>query len=80
MKRIAAFMLLVALCFAASIPASAQRISPRENARRSAKAAKKQQKFLKSAAKKQNKAAKKAIKQQRKATRKANQQLARRRR
>jgi hypothetical protein len=80
MKRIAAFMLLIALSFAASIPAAAQRISPKENARQSRKAAAKQQKFLKKAAKKQNKAAKKYAKQERKATKKANRQLARRRR
>jgi len=80
MKRIAALVLLMALSFAASTPAHAQRISPKENARQSRKAAQKQQKFLKKASKKQAKAAKKYEKQQRKATRKANKQLAARRR
>ena len=46
MKRIVAFMLLVALSVAGSIPAQAQRISPEENARQSGKAAKRQQKML----------------------------------
>jgi hypothetical protein len=79
MKRIPAFMLLVALSFAGSIPAHAQRISPEENARQSSRAAKKQQKMLKKANKKQRKAMKKYEKAQRKATRKANQQLKQRR-
>jgi len=73
MKRIATFMLLlVALSFAWSIPAQAQRISPEENARQSRKAIKKQQKMLNKANKKQAKAMKKAAKAQRKATKKAN--------
>jgi hypothetical protein len=73
MKRIAAFMLLLAsLGVAGSIPAQAQRISPEENARQSRKAMKKQQKMLNKANKKQRKAMKKAAKAQRKATKKAN--------
>ena len=72
MKRIAAFILLVAFSLAGAIPVQAQRISPQENARRSSKEAKKQQKMLNKANKKQMKAMKKAAKAQRKATRKAN--------
>jgi hypothetical protein len=72
MKRIAALLLLVAFSLAGAIPAQAQRISPQENARRSSKAAKKQQKMLRKANKKQRKAMKKAAKAQRKANRKAN--------
>jgi len=79
MKRIAAFLLLVALSFAGSMPVHAQRMTPEENARQSRKADKKQQKFLKKAAKKQRKATKKFEKAQRKATRKANKQLKQRR-
>ncbi len=62
MKRIAAFMLLVAFSLAGAIPAHAQLISPQENARRSQKAAKKQQKKYKKAVKKQLKANRKAAK------------------
>ena len=72
MKRIAAFMLLLVLAIAGSIPAQAQRTSPEENARQSRKAAKLQQKMLKRANKKQRKAMKKSEKAQRKAIRKAN--------
>lgn len=72
MKRIAAFVLLLVLGIAGSMPAQAQRISPEENARRSSKAAKKQEKMLKKANKKQRKAAKKADKAGRKAAKKAN--------
>jgi hypothetical protein len=72
MKRIAAFILLVASSVAGSIPAQAQRISPQENTRRSSKAAKKQQKFLNKTNKKQRKAMKKYEKAQRKATKKSN--------
>ena len=75
MKRIAAFLLLVVLGFAASIPVQAQRMTPEENARRSSKEAKKQQKMLKKANKKQSKAMKKAMKSQRKQTKKANRNL-----
>ncbi len=72
MKRIAAFMLLVALSIAWSIPAQSKRISPQQNALHSSKAAKKQQKMLKKANKRQRKAMKKAAKAQRKANKKAN--------
>ena len=72
MKRIAAFMLLVALSVAGTIPAYAQRTSVEENARQSRKAAKRQQKASKKAAKKQRKAMKKSAKAQRKAIKKAN--------
>jgi hypothetical protein len=72
MKRIAAFMLLIALSVAGSIPAQAQRTSVDENARQYPKAVKKQQKMLKKANKKQRKAMKKAAKAQRKAAKKAN--------
>jgi len=80
MKRIAAFILLLALSFACSVPLHAQRMSPKENARQSRKAAKRQQKFLNKANKKQQKAMKKYEKAQRKATKKANKNLARRKR
>ena len=70
MKRIAAFMLLIALAFAGSIPVYAQRISPEENARQSRKAAKNQEKMLQKANKRQRKAAKKSEKAQRKAMKK----------
>ena len=72
MKRIAAFMLLVALSVAGTIPAQAQRTSVQENARQSQRAAKQQQKMLKKAAKKQRKAMKKYVKTQRKAVKKTN--------
>ncbi|HEY6303780.1 MAG TPA: hypothetical protein VIX14_12010 [Terriglobales bacterium] len=72
MKRIAAFMLLVVLSIAGSMPTHAQRISPEQNARQSRKAIKKQQKMLNKANKKQRKAMKKAAKTQRKATKRAN--------
>jgi hypothetical protein len=74
MKRIAAFMLLVVLSIAGTTPLQAQRISPQENARRSQKAAKKQNKMLKKNNKKQQKVMKKNLKRQRKATKKANRQ------
>jgi hypothetical protein len=77
MKRISAFMLLVALCVACSTPVLAQRISPQENARQGRAAAKKQQKMLKKANKKQNKAMKKYEKTQRKSVKKANKRIAR---
>jgi len=75
MKRIAAFLLSIILGCAASVPVQAQRITPEENARRSSKAAKQQQKMLKKTNKKQGKAMKKAMKSQRKATKKANRNL-----
>jgi Skp family chaperone for outer membrane proteins len=71
MKRIAAFMLMIALSVACSIPAQAQRTSTAENMRRSRKEAKQQQKVLKKLSKKQRKAMKKYDKAQRKAA-KAN--------
>ena len=80
MKRIAAFLLLAVLSLVAAIPANAQRISPQENARRSRKEIKHQQKMLNKANKKQNKAMKKAAKAQRKATKRANKNSNRRRR
>ena len=70
MKRIAVFMLLVALSVAWSIPAQAQRTSVDEGARQS-RSAKTQQKTLKKADKKQRKAMKKYEKAQRKAAKKA---------
>jgi len=79
MKRIAAFLLLAILSLAVAIPANAQRISPEENARRSRKDIKHQQKMLNKANKKQRKAMKKAEKAQRKQTKKANHQLSVRR-
>jgi uncharacterized protein HemX len=79
MKRIPAFLLLVVLSLAGSIPVYAQRMTPEENARQSRKAARKQQKYLKKANKKQRKAMKKYEKSQRKATNKANKQLKQRR-
>lgn len=72
MKRIALFVLLAILSVAAATPASAQRMTPQQNARQSRKAIKKQQKMLNKANKKQAKAMKKAAKAQRKATAKAN--------
>jgi hypothetical protein len=72
MKRIAAFMLLVALSVAGTIPAHAQRTTVQENARQSQKANKKQQKASNKMAKKQRKAMKKSAKAQRKAVKKAN--------
>ena len=79
MKRIAAFLLLAVLSLVAAIPANAQRISPAENARRSRKDIKHQQKMLNKANKKQRKAMKKAEKAQRKQTKKANHELSVRR-
>jgi hypothetical protein len=79
MKRIAALLLLAILSIAAAVPAQAQRITPEQNARRSHKDIKRQQKLLKKANKKQAKATKKYAKQQRKATRKANKNLQRHR-
>jgi uncharacterized membrane protein (DUF106 family) len=68
MKRIAAFMLMIALGVACSIPAQAEdTAATAENMRRSRKAAKDHQKMLKKADKKQRKAMKKYEKAQRKA-------------
>ena len=74
MKRIAAFMLLIALSIAGAIPVHAQRTTPEEDARQSRKAAKNQQKMLKKQNKRQQKAMKKNAKAQRKAVKKANRQ------
>jgi Sec-independent protein translocase protein TatA len=72
MKRIAAFILLLALGVAWSMPAIAQREnrSIGENSREAKKAAKQQQKYSKKQAKRQRKAAKKYQKAQRKAAKK----------
>lgn len=80
MKRLAALMLLAILSVTCFAPAYAQRMTPEQNARRSSKASKNQQKMLKKANKKQRKATKKYEKAQRKATRKANRDLQKRRR
>lgn len=72
MKRIAAFMLLVALSVACAMPAQAQNTTTEENMRRSRQAAKNHQKVLKKMSKKQRKAMKKYEKTQRKARKKAN--------
>jgi len=79
MKRFLALALLVICSLAVTIPASAQRMTPEENAQRSSKAAKQQAKMLKKANKKQSKAAKKYAKKQAKETKKANRQLQERR-
>lgn len=67
MKRILAFMLLVALSFAWAMPATAQIFKGPDSARQAQKAAKKEQKVSNKAARKQQKAAKKYEKAQRKA-------------
>jgi hypothetical protein len=72
MKRIAAFLLLIALSIACAIPANAQFTSVEENARQSRAAAKQQQKAMKKSAKQQRKAMKRSQKAQRKAVRKMN--------
>jgi len=79
MKRLLALALLIICSLAAAVPASAQRMTPEENARRSSKAAKQQSKMLKKANKKQAKTAKKYAKQQAKANKKANRDLQQRR-
>jgi hypothetical protein len=66
MKRIAVYMLLVALSVAVVGPARA-RGTTGEDARQSRSAAKQQEKMNKKASKKQRKAMKKALKAQRKA-------------
>jgi hypothetical protein len=76
MKRIAAFLLLSILIAAGSTPLQAQTMSPRESARQSRKASKKQQKMLRRANKKQRKASKKYQKAQRKQIKKENRDLA----
>jgi hypothetical protein len=69
MKRIAAFLLLLALSVACSLPARAQREnrSIGENSREARKAAKQQQKTSKKIARKQRKAMKRYQKAQHKA-------------
>jgi hypothetical protein len=79
MKRIAALALLALVGFICVVPSFAQRMTPEQNARRSSKESKKQQKMLRKAAKKQRKATKKFAKAQRKQTNKANRDLQRRR-
>ena len=74
MKPIAAFLLLIVLA-GSSLYAKDERITPEENARRSSKASKQQQKMLKRANKKQRKAMNKAAKKQRKDINKANRGL-----
>ena len=71
MKQIAAFVLLIALSFAPSIPAKAQIFSGPDSARQAQKAAKKQQKAQNKAAKKQQKSMKKYEKAQQKAAKRA---------
>jgi hypothetical protein len=77
MKRIAVFILLVALSAACAIPAQAQRTTTAENMRRSRQAAKQQQKMMKRADKKQRKAIKKYEKARRKAARTSNRRYQR---
>ena len=79
MKRIAAFLLLAALCVGCSAPAFAQRMTPEQYAKKSKKDAKKQQKMLKKASRKQSKAQRKFEKAQSKANKKANKDLRKRR-
>lgn len=79
MKRLATFLFLAIFGLVCLTPVQAQRMTPEQNARRSSKAAKKQQKMLKKSAKQQRKAMKRAAKAQRKATKKANKDLQRRR-
>jgi hypothetical protein len=70
MKRIAPFLLLLALGVASSSPAYAQpeNRSIGENGREARKAAKQQQKYAKKQAKRQRKAMRKYQKQQKRAT------------
>ncbi len=78
MKRIKGLLLLV-LSFAVSTSLQAQRMSPEENARQSAKAVKTQQKMLQKKNRKQARATRKFEKAQKRQTRKANRDLAKRR-
>ena len=72
MKRIAAFLLLMALSVAFSMPAQAENTAATaENRRRAHREAKQHQKVLKKLSKKQRKAMKKSDKAQRKAAKKA---------
>lgn len=80
MKRIAAFVLLVALSHAWLMPAKAQEgMTGAEYGRRTQveakKAAKQQRKLFKKASKKQRKAMKKYMKAQRKAAKRANRRV-----
>jgi len=79
MKKFIALALLAVCSLAMAVPASGQRMTQEENARRSSKAAKQQAKALKKANKKQSKASKKYAKEQAKETKKANRQLQKRR-
>jgi len=76
MKRLAAFLLLLILSITCPLPASAQRMTPEQNARAGQK---KQQKALKKANKKQAKATRKYARAQRKENAKANRDLQKRR-
>ena len=69
MKRIAAFILLLASSIAWSLPGKTENRSIGENAREAKRAAKQQQKASRKIAKRQRKAMKKYQKAQRKATR-----------
>lgn len=71
MKRIAAFMLLLALSLVCVIPAGAQNARTKQNARMAKKAAKQNQKAVKKAAKKQRKAAKKSQRASRRAAKRS---------
>jgi hypothetical protein len=71
MKRIPAFILLVALSLAWSMPAKAQIFSGPNSARQAQKAAKKQQKAQNKATKKQQKSMQKYEKAQQKAAKRA---------
>lgn len=66
MRRVAGWILLVALSVGWTMPARAQQMSVQEYQRKSAKAGKQQQKMLRKEAKQRAKAQKKAEKAQRK--------------
>jgi 1,4-alpha-glucan branching enzyme len=70
-KRVHALILLVALSFMWSVPATSQIFMGKDSARQSQAAAKKTQEAQKKAAKKQRKAMKQAENAQRKAAKKA---------
>ena len=70
-KQVSIFVLLLALNFAWSIPTKAQIFMGNDSARKSQKAAKKDQKAFEKAAKKRRKAMKKNEKAQRKAAKRA---------
>jgi len=73
MKRIAAFLLLIVLSFAATLPAYARREnrSIGENSREARNAAKQQRKYVKKQAKRQRNAMKKYQKAQRRAAKRS---------